>query len=102
MTHLCASVTGILANLNGQIDQRCKHGEGADEPTDGPQLCNGHFTLLRVDVLTTAKFRSAAQRIGRSAAWHRPPTVAENPRVDAEGYQTPFETRCATAAAAPS
>jgi hypothetical protein len=43
----------------------------------------------------------AAQRTGRSAAWHRPPTAAEAPNVNARLYQRSFGTRCATSAAAP-
>ncbi len=36
----------------------------------------------------------AAQRTRRSAAWRRPPTVAEAPRLTPEGYQTASGTRC--------
>jgi len=40
--------------------------------------------------------RCAVRWSGRAAAWRRPPTVAEAPKVDAEEYQTPIGARCAT------
>lgn len=48
----------------------------------GQSVENGDFLLAcRTDWIVA--HARAAQRTGRSAAWHRPPTVAEAPKVDA-------------------
>ena len=36
----------------------------------------------------------AADRTGRSAAWHRPPTVSEAPGFKANPYNGPIGTQC--------
>ena len=51
-------------------------------------------------VTTTSRSREVAQRIRRSAAWYRPPMVAEAPKFNARLYRRSIGTRCATSAAA--
>ncbi len=66
----------ILANLGRQVDQSDYDGDSADELTEIAKILQGH------DVT-----RSSLLCIGRSAAWHSPPTVADAPRFRARLYQ---------------
>jgi hypothetical protein len=61
----------VLTDLNREIGQRDDNGDRTNEFADISEIIETN-TLLH-----------AAQRAGRSAAWHRPPTAAEAPKVEA-------------------
>ncbi len=79
---LCNVAHRVKSAYGTQAEKPRNNGEPDEGRSDFAQRGKKIFVGQRIQLRLRA-----AQRTGRSAAWHRPPTVAEAPKFNARLYQ---------------